>query len=137
MSTILHEVVNFLTLVSCKLSLGFEILAFPCNQFAGQEPGTNDEIQETVCTRFKAEFPVFDKVISDKHIVIGKNVSLFFIWSSLLCSHFLFPVCYSIWHVVGCPALPHSIYSRHRLVGRLNILHIFPSHILHAIIFLQ
>lgn len=41
---------------------GFEILAFPCNQFAWQEPGTNEEIQETACTRFKAEFPIFDKV---------------------------------------------------------------------------
>ncbi|PWA93235.1 glutathione peroxidase [Artemisia annua] len=40
----------------------FEILAFPCNQFLWQEPGTNEEIQETVCTRFKAEFPIFDKV---------------------------------------------------------------------------
>ncbi|XVE97171.1 hypothetical protein REPUB_Repub02eG0288400 [Reevesia pubescens] len=41
---------------------GFEILAFPCNQFAGQEPGTNEQIQETACTMFKAEFPIFDKV---------------------------------------------------------------------------
>ncbi|KAL2524979.1 putative glutathione peroxidase 2 [Abeliophyllum distichum] len=49
---------------------GFEILAFPCNQFAWQEPGTNDEIQETACTRFKAEFPIFDKIE-----VNGKNAS--------------------------------------------------------------
>ncbi|KAH9324549.1 hypothetical protein KI387_004727, partial [Taxus chinensis] len=41
---------------------GFEILAFPCNQFAGQEPGTNKEIEEIVCTRFNATFPIFDKV---------------------------------------------------------------------------
>ncbi|XP_074569609.1 putative glutathione peroxidase 2 [Curcuma longa] len=41
---------------------GLEILAFPCNQFGSQEPGTNEEIKETVCTRFKAEFPIFDKV---------------------------------------------------------------------------
>ncbi|CAH1428854.1 unnamed protein product [Lactuca virosa] len=40
----------------------FEILAFPCNQFLWQEPGTNEEIQDTVCTKFKAEFPIFDKV---------------------------------------------------------------------------
>jgi glutathione peroxidase len=38
-------------------------LAFPCNQFAGQEPGNNEEIQEVACTRLKAEFPIFDKVI--------------------------------------------------------------------------
>ncbi|XP_004298776.1 PREDICTED: probable phospholipid hydroperoxide glutathione peroxidase [Fragaria vesca subsp. vesca] len=41
---------------------GFEILAFPCNQFAGQEPGSNEEIEEFVCTRFKSEFPIFDKI---------------------------------------------------------------------------
>ncbi|KAI8554312.1 hypothetical protein RHMOL_Rhmol05G0088700 [Rhododendron molle] len=41
---------------------GFEILAFPCNQFGWQEPGTNEEIQETVCTMFKAEFPIFEKI---------------------------------------------------------------------------
>eukprot|EP01018_Ginkgo_biloba_P024991 Gb_12820 [translate_table: standard] len=41
---------------------GFEILAFPCNQFGEQEPGTNEQIAELACTRFKAEFPMFDKV---------------------------------------------------------------------------
>lgn len=40
----------------------FEILAFPCNQFGGQEPGTNEQIKEFACTRFKAEYPIFDKV---------------------------------------------------------------------------
>ncbi|KAF3330933.1 glutathione peroxidase 2 [Carex littledalei] len=49
---------------------GFEILAFPCNQFAGQEPGSNVEIEETVCSRFKAEFPIFEKIN-----VNGKNTS--------------------------------------------------------------
>ncbi|KDP42818.1 hypothetical protein JCGZ_23760 [Jatropha curcas] len=49
-------------------SQGFEILAFPCNQFAGQEPGDSDKIQETACTLFKAEFPIFDKIE-----VNGKN----------------------------------------------------------------
>ncbi|CAK7322587.1 unnamed protein product [Dovyalis caffra] len=51
-------------------SQGFEILAFPCNQFAGQEPGSNEEIQDTVCTMFKAEFPIFDKID-----VNGKNTA--------------------------------------------------------------
>lgn len=41
---------------------GLEILAFPCNQFGDQEPGTNDQILDFVCTNFKSEFPVFDKV---------------------------------------------------------------------------
>lgn len=40
----------------------FEILAFPCNQFAGQEPGKNEEILEAVCTKLKTEFPIFGKI---------------------------------------------------------------------------
>lgn len=49
---------------NCELSVGFEILAFPCNQFRSQEPGSSEEIQNVVCTRFKAEFPIFEKVIT-------------------------------------------------------------------------
>lgn len=41
---------------------GFEILAFPCNQFGAQESGSNEQIKQFACTRFKAEFPIFDKV---------------------------------------------------------------------------
>lgn len=41
---------------------GLEILAFPCNQFGEEEPGSNEQITEFVCTRFKSEFPIFDKV---------------------------------------------------------------------------
>lgn len=41
---------------------GLEILAFPCNQFGGQEPGSNEQIKEFACSRYKAEFPIFDKV---------------------------------------------------------------------------
>ncbi|XP_077219072.1 protein HUA2-LIKE 2-like [Tasmannia lanceolata] len=40
----------------------FEILAFPCNQFLKQEPGTSHEAKEFACTRYKAEYPVFQKV---------------------------------------------------------------------------
>lgn len=40
----------------------FEILAFPCNQFMRQEPGTSQEAKEFACTRYKAEYPVFQKV---------------------------------------------------------------------------
>ncbi|XP_028759838.1 probable phospholipid hydroperoxide glutathione peroxidase [Neltuma alba] len=49
---------------------GFEILAFPCNQFGKQEPGTNEQIEEVACTKFKAEFPIFDKIA-----VNGKEAS--------------------------------------------------------------
>ncbi|KAF3631838.1 putative phospholipid hydroperoxide glutathione peroxidase [Capsicum baccatum] len=41
---------------------GFEVLAFPCNQFLNQEPGTSEEAQQFACTRFKAEYPIFQKV---------------------------------------------------------------------------
>ncbi|ONI07074.1 hypothetical protein PRUPE_5G098700 [Prunus persica] len=41
---------------------GLEILAFPCNQFAAQEPGSNQQIEEFVCTRFKSGFQIFDKI---------------------------------------------------------------------------
>lgn len=41
---------------------GFEILGFPCNQFANQEPGSEDDIRE-FCTRsFGVTFSLFSKV---------------------------------------------------------------------------
>lgn len=41
---------------------GFEVLAFPCNDFGGQEPGTNDEIKAFCETNYKVTFPLFDKI---------------------------------------------------------------------------
>ena len=41
---------------------GFTVLAFPCNQFKEQEPGSEEEIKEFACTRFKADFPIMEKV---------------------------------------------------------------------------
>lgn len=41
---------------------GLEILAFPCNQFLGQEPGTNKEIQSFCSTTYHVTFPLFDKI---------------------------------------------------------------------------
>ncbi|PKA64824.1 putative glutathione peroxidase 4 [Apostasia shenzhenica] len=40
----------------------FEILAFPCNQFLKQEPGTSQDAKEFACTRYQAEYPIFQKV---------------------------------------------------------------------------
>ncbi len=40
----------------------FEILAFPCNQFGGQEPGTNEEIQNFCSTKYGVTFKLFDKI---------------------------------------------------------------------------
>ena len=41
---------------------GFEILDFPCNQFANQAPGSDDEINEFCTLKFGTEFPQFMKI---------------------------------------------------------------------------
>ena len=41
---------------------GFDVLGFPANDFAGQEPGSNAEIQEFCTTTFGASFPMFEKI---------------------------------------------------------------------------
>ena len=40
----------------------FSVLAFPCNQFGGQEPGSNEEIAEFCSLNYSNTFPVFSKV---------------------------------------------------------------------------
>ena len=52
---------------------GFEILAFPCNQFGSQEKGTNDEIKEFCSSEYNVSFALFDKIE-----VIGDNASPLF-----------------------------------------------------------
>jgi glutathione peroxidase len=41
---------------------GFTVLGFPCNQFAGQEPGTSEEIQEFCSTTYGVTFPLAAKI---------------------------------------------------------------------------
>lgn len=41
---------------------GFEILAFPCNQFGGQEPGSDSEIKAFCDLNYKITFPIFKKI---------------------------------------------------------------------------
>ena len=41
---------------------GLEVLGFPCNQFAGQEPGSEAEIEEFCSLRYGVEFPLFAKI---------------------------------------------------------------------------
>ncbi len=41
---------------------GFFVLGFPCNQFGGQEPGTEAEIKEFASSEFGVEFPMFAKI---------------------------------------------------------------------------
>jgi len=43
---------------------GFDVLGFPTNDFAGQEPGTNQEIQKFCESTFNVTFPMFEKVVS-------------------------------------------------------------------------
>lgn len=38
------------------------VLGFPCNQFGGQEPGTDAEILAFATERYNANFPIFSKV---------------------------------------------------------------------------
>jgi len=49
---------------------GFEILAFPANNFGQQEPGTNAEIKDFCYTKYSLSFPLFGKISvkgADKH----------------------------------------------------------------------
>jgi glutathione peroxidase len=47
---------------------GLEILGFPCNQFANQEPGGNEEIAAFCSLQYGVTFPIFAKIE-----VNGKN----------------------------------------------------------------
>ncbi len=38
------------------------MLAFPCNQFGAQEPGTDAEILEFATSKYDATFPIFSKI---------------------------------------------------------------------------
>jgi glutathione peroxidase len=41
---------------------GFEVLAFPANDFGRQEPGTNEEIKGFCYTKYSISFPLFSKI---------------------------------------------------------------------------
>jgi glutathione peroxidase len=47
---------------------GFTVLGVPCNQFAGQEPGTPEEIQQFCSTTYGASFPLTEKLeVNGRH----------------------------------------------------------------------
>ena len=52
---------------------GLEVLGFPCNQFKGQESGTNEEIQFFCTEKYDVSFNVFNKID-----VNGKNADPFY-----------------------------------------------------------
>ena len=54
---------------------GFEVLAFPCNQFGGQEPGNAEEIEQFCKVNFGLTFPLMAKVD-----VNGEHASPLFDW---------------------------------------------------------
>lgn len=56
---------------------GLEILDFPCNQFGGQAPGSDEEIHSFCTGRYGITFPQFAKVD-----VIGENAIPLFKWLS-------------------------------------------------------
>jgi glutathione peroxidase len=41
---------------------GLVVAGFPANDFAGQEPGTNEEIQSFCTTNFAIDFPMYEKI---------------------------------------------------------------------------
>jgi len=42
---------------------GLAVLGFPSNDFGGQEPGTNEEIQAFCSSKYNVTFPLFDKIV--------------------------------------------------------------------------
>ncbi len=54
---------------------GFSVLGFPCNQFGGQEPGSELQILEFCSTRYDVTFPLFAKID-----VNGENAQPLYIW---------------------------------------------------------
>lgn len=54
---------------------GLEIIGFPCNQFAGQEPGSSEEIAEFCRLNFGVTFPIMKKID-----VNGDNADPLFEW---------------------------------------------------------
>ena len=76
---------------------GLVVLGVPCNQFAGQEPGTETEIKEFCETRFNVDFP-----LTGKTDVKGDTAHPFYKWAK---------------EVLGEPAEP--VWNFHKiLVGK-------------------
>jgi glutathione peroxidase len=49
---------------------GFTVVAFPCNQFGAQEPGSDSQIREFCSTRYDVTFPIASKLVvngPDRH----------------------------------------------------------------------
>jgi glutathione peroxidase len=49
-------------LYTANQAKGLEILAFPCNQFGAQEPGSAEQIQNFCSANYGVTFPMFEKI---------------------------------------------------------------------------
>lgn len=61
-----------------KSDSGFSVLGFPANDFAGQEPRSNEEIAEFCTTNFSVTFPTHEKLVAtgpDKHPLYAALIS--------------------------------------------------------------
>ena len=63
------------TLYQKYKGLGFEIIAFPANNFLWQEPGTDTQIKEFCTTNYKVSFKIMSKIS-----VKGKNQAPIYAW---------------------------------------------------------
>ena len=45
-----------------KKDAGFAVLGFPCNQFGGQEPGSDADVAAFCSTKYDVSFPLFSKL---------------------------------------------------------------------------
>jgi glutathione peroxidase len=63
------------SLYQSKRAQGLEVLGFPANNFAGQEPGSDAEISNFCSTTYDVHFPLFSKVSvvgQDQHPIYAK-----------------------------------------------------------------
>ncbi len=63
---------------------GFEVLGFPCNQFAGQEPGNAEEIANFCSLTYEVDFPMMAKID-----VNGPKADPFYAWLKIQKKGFL------------------------------------------------
>jgi glutathione peroxidase len=65
-------------LYEAKRAQGLEVLGFPANDFAAQEPGTDAEIASFCSTNYDVQFPLFSKITvkgSDQHPLYRSLIS--------------------------------------------------------------
>ena len=60
------------------IKIEFYVLGFPCNQFGGQEPGTDQEIGEFCDINYSVTFPIFSKIrlMAPKHILYSNYLKM-------------------------------------------------------------